>query len=94
MQAAIDFLKEEIQRETEFQNSDEAPDQGNPIPELKKMLDILESGYAPTLDELDAWSFELYKTTVGDNGYGDTDFSDGIKDSLIELLEINQTEEE
>lgn len=91
-QTAIDMLKEEIEREREFQQTDEWDGKTNIIPVLEDMINRILAGSAPTtFDEVDEWSFKIYDATAGEMG-GDTDLANGIAEALCTALGI-QVEE-
>ena len=88
-QAAIDMLTEEIEREREFQTTDEWDGKSNIVPVLEEMLAQIRAGNAPTtVGEVDEWSMKIYWETAAGGPYGDDDVVIDIEHSLLDALGI------
>ena len=88
-QVALEFLAEEIDRELEFQQTEEY--MGDDIvPLLREMQTRIEGDDLPTLEEIEAWSLRVYERTRGDAMYGDTDMADGLLEGLAAALELTE----
>ena len=91
-QAAIDMLTEEIEREREFQTTDEWDGKSNIVPVLEEMLAQIRAGNAPTTsEEVEAFAMKIYDATANDFT-GDTDLADGIAEELAKALGIAEEE--
>lgn len=88
-QAAIDMLTEEIEREREFQTTDEWDGSSDIVPVLEEMLAQIRAGNAPTtVGEVDEWSMKIYYATAAGGHYGDDDLTIGIAHALLDALGI------
>ena len=82
-QAAIDFLNSEIKVEKETENKTAV------IGLLEGVRKRIEAGEELTEDCLYDFANEMYEATMGEAGYGDTDYCDDLQSKLATCLEIN-----